>query len=439
MLKIPENLSPIYKRTIWLALGAFALVVLSKYFINDFLPAFRPSSSDFSELYATSWAWRHGQNPYNSALATAARQRVVGASGEIFLVHVPTALVLVSPLTFLSWVWAHLLFLILGAAGLVATTISILRLQGRSSWGLGTASLIVFLITFSPLRIAFEWGNIVLMALPLSLLAIVLAKSSRDVQAGLLVGITTCLKPQIGIWFVLYYLLRGRFRILFSSLAIGFFLTGLFFVFCPVPYAHLIADYRSNLHHWFAPGGLYSFTEGSEPEYLLRAQGIFYRISHQVFLSSFMSYVLFLSGLAVWANLVWHSGERVPSSLAIAALLALSFVSFYHSIPDLSVLTISLCEAFPASFRNWKKTQKLTCALLLLMMLPERSIFVFLRGHLNSVTTSSWWWDLFVVRFLVWLLLALSLALLLQMYEESSEKRRFPSTDPQALPTFKFE
>jgi|ERR1019366_7261775 hypothetical protein len=93
-----------YKKAIWLILSAVALMMVSNYLTLAILPAFNPSNSDFSELYASSWLWRQGQNPYDPVLATAARQHVVGGSAEIFLVNVPTALVLVAPFTLLPWV-----------------------------------------------------------------------------------------------------------------------------------------------------------------------------------------------------------------------------------------------------------------------------------------------------------------------------------------------
>jgi hypothetical protein len=410
-----------YKKAIWLILSAVALMMVSNYLTRAILPAFNPSNSDFSELYARSWLWRQGQNPYDPALATSARQHVVGGSSdEIFLVNVPTALVVVAPFTLLPWGSANFLFLMLGTAGLAVTILIILRFQGRSSWGLGTALLIVFLLSFSPLRIAFQWGNIVLLVLPLSILAIMLAEYRRDWQAGLLLGLAVCLKPQIGVWLCVYYLLRGRLKILSSSLAIGLFIAALFFLH-PIPCHSLIVSYRSNMQHWFGPEGPYGFM-GAVSSLTLRMQGIVYRLTHSAFVSIWIAQILFLSGAVTWGILVWRFGDRIPSSLAIASLLTLSFLSLYHSIPDASVLTIALCDAFPASLRRWTRTQTLTCLLLSLMMLPGRSIFGFLYHHLNSSITRSWWWDVFFVRYFVWLLLALSLTLLLRMREAQAEK-----------------
>jgi hypothetical protein len=51
------------------------------------------------------------------------------------------------------------------------------------------------------------------------------------------------------------------------------------------------------------------------------------------------------------------------------------------------------------------------------MMLPQRSIFVFFAHHLSASIIRSWWWDLFLTRNMVWLLLGLSVVLILRMHE----------------------
>ena len=108
-------------------------------------------------------------------------------------------------------------------------------------------------------------------------------------------------------------------------------------------------------------------------------------MTHNVSVSSWLACVLFLICAGVWGRLIWRSGARLPSSLAIAALIAASFLSFYHSIPDVSLLIIALCDAFPASLRDWTRIQKLICILLVLMMLPQRSIFCISRSSPQCV------------------------------------------------------
>src|SRR6266516_3327802 len=119
-----------YRKAILLGLCAVTLVLASNYLRGAIFPAFNPSCSDFSYLYASSWVWLHGQNPYDSALATAVRERIVGGRDQIFLVNVPTALVLTSPFAVLPWGWANFAFLLLGTGGLLVTIRFILRWAG---------------------------------------------------------------------------------------------------------------------------------------------------------------------------------------------------------------------------------------------------------------------------------------------------------------------
>ena len=409
------------KNAILLILGAVALVILSNYVTGALLLAFRPSDSDFAELYSGSWLWRYGQNPYDPALATAARHQIVGGTAPIFLVNVPTSLVLVAPFTLLPWGWGNLTFLIIGMAGLAISIALILRLRGPSRPGLGTALLIVFILAFSPLRIAFQWGNVVILILPLSLLAIELAERARDWPAGLLIGLAFCLKPQIGLWLAVYYLLRGRFKIIASAAAVAVFIAALFFLH-PIPLSTLVPSYRANMQHWFAPGGLYGFTEGSVTSVLLRTQGAFFRLTHSIAASNGMAHLLFVAGLVAWALLQWCAAQRIPPSLAIATIWSLSFLSLYHSLPDAAVLLIALCDVFPVSGQAWTRAQRLVCAVLFLIMLPQRSILVFLSRHVSASVATGVFWDLFVARYMVWLLVALSIALLLRMLDCQKNK-----------------
>lgn len=124
---------------------------------------------------------------------------------------------------------------------------------------------------------------------------------------------------------------------------------------------------------------------------------------------------------------MWRSGKQVSSPLAITTLMALSFLPFYHSIPDVAVLTVALVDAFPSPLRRWTEVQRWICFLLFVLMLPQRSIFVFLTHHLSASIIRSWWWDLFFTRYMAWIVVALSLALILRMREAGQENQELTS------------
>src|SRR5271157_2717436 len=101
------------RHVLYLLLGLLAVLMVAD-LLRSFVHAFEPNKTDFSEVYTTAWLWAHRQNPYDSALATATQQRLVGAVAQISPVYLPTGLALVSPFTFLPWVWANILWLLIG-------------------------------------------------------------------------------------------------------------------------------------------------------------------------------------------------------------------------------------------------------------------------------------------------------------------------------------
>jgi hypothetical protein len=99
-------------RGVYLLLNIVALLMVSDFVLRAVVPAFEPGRTDFSELYTSAWLWRHGQNFYNSSLATATQQRLVGVSVQAAPIYPPTTFALISPFTFLSWGWANFVWLV---------------------------------------------------------------------------------------------------------------------------------------------------------------------------------------------------------------------------------------------------------------------------------------------------------------------------------------
>jgi Glycosyltransferase family 87 len=392
------------------------LLMVSDFVIRGIVPAFQPAKTDFSEVYTGSWLWRHGQNFYNSALVTATQLQLVGVSVRVAPIYPPTTFALLSPFTFLPWGWANFLWLSLGFAGIAATILLLLHLRGSRSCNLTTLALITFLLSFDPLHQAFHLGNVVLLVVPLALCAIFLAENRRDWWAGIIIGFVICLKPQIGVWVLLYYLLRRRWLVVSGAFACGISIAATLLL-QRVSLINSIPDYRANLHYWFAPGRPYGFTEGALPFHVNIIQVLLYRWFHSVLVSNLVAHALFASGVAVWILLLLHTSFRIPAALAISSILALGFLSLYHSVSDATILTLALCWALPAKSESWTRAKVATCIIFLLMMLPGHSLLMRLSPHIAPSITTIWWWNLFVARYFVWLLLGLNIALLLGMWE----------------------
>jgi hypothetical protein len=409
-------------RISYLLFGVIAALMISDFLLRGVVPAFTPGRTDFSEVYTSAWLWRHGQNIYSSSLATSTQEKLVGVSVQVAPIYPPTTFALLSPFTFLPWKWANFIWMMLCLAGVGATVFLVWRIGGFRGWSLRTMALMTFLLTFDPLHQAFHLGNLAVVVAPLALWAILLAEREKDVAAGFVVGVATCLKPQIGIWIILYYLLRGRRKMFCSALAAAAAVAAMLWSRSAVLLESL-PDYRANLHYSFAPGRPYGFSEGALPFHVNIVQVILYQSLHSVFASNLIAYVLYLSGIAFWGWMLWRARFRIPASLAIASLMALSFIALYHSVADTTILTLALGWAIPAEEQSWTRIRIAIGVIFLLMMLPGHSALMRISPYVAASVTSAWWWRLFVTRYFVWLLSALNVALLFGMWQSAQEVR----------------
>ncbi|MGA6980881.1 MAG: glycosyltransferase family 87 protein [Candidatus Sulfotelmatobacter sp.] len=415
------------RRWLRFVLLIIALLMAGDFIFRGLLIAPGTIRNDFSEPYVGSWLLRHGENFYDSTLTTATATQLTGSRVDLVLIYQPTTLLLVMPFTFLPWAWANTIWLTLGLAAIGITISLLIRLSGLRfaddrAWVFAT-----FILTFAPLHQAFHIGNVALMAVPLCFLGIYLAEERWDFAAGVILAIATALKPQLGLWVLLFYLIQLRKRFVVGALLPAAALAGAM-IHYPVPLGALISGYRANLHYWFAPGHLIGFTEGSLPFHVSTMQVVLYQIVHRVTLTSVIAQLLFMLGLTLWVFAMVRNRFQVSVPLAISSLLALSFISLYHSVPDTTILTLALCWAYGRNADLEKNlTKRVVCIIFLLLMLPGHSVLIRSAGHLSPWLTESWWWKLLVARYFAWLLLALNCVLLYALMAS------YPKAQPSSM------
>lgn len=397
----------------WLRLlmGSIALLMLADFVFRGIVPSLGPGKNDFSEVYVGAWMWRHALNFYDAPLATATGNILGNTRVNIVLIYPPTALVLIAPFTFLPWKLANFLWLLLGLTGVAVTIAMVIKLAGLRIFEDRALLLGTFILAFDPLHQAFHQGNVALIAVPLCFLGVYLAEKTNDLASGIVLGLATALKPQLGIWFLVFYLLRLRKQI-FAGALLPAAALALAFTRYPVPTETLISSYRANLRYWFGPGRLYGFTEGALPFHVNNTQVVFYQLGHNARAANLSAYAMFFCGLALWGFAVWRAQPRIPTPLALASLGALSFVAMYHSVSDVTVLTLGLCWAFEERTKRLHGSKRVLVIIFLLLMLPGHSALIRLTPHLGSWLIESWWWRLLVARYFVWLLVSLNIVLL---------------------------
>src|SRR2546422_331504 len=89
----------IFWRMRWphLLIGVFCLVMVADFIGRGTALAFAPGKTDFTEIYTGAWLLRHGQNFYDSALATKIAAQLTGASAFEAIVYPPSALAAFTP------------------------------------------------------------------------------------------------------------------------------------------------------------------------------------------------------------------------------------------------------------------------------------------------------------------------------------------------------
>ena len=403
-------------RSFWrkIAIGAICFTMLADLTVRGLFLAFNPAKTDFTEIYTGAWLWRHGQNPYDSALATQAAARLVGTNVTEAIVYPPSTFVVFSPFTYLPWGWANFCCLLLALAGIAAIITLLLRLGNFKTSEKSAFLLLTGTLAFDPIHQAFHVGNIALLVIPLCFFGIYLAENRYDMIAGALLCLAMLVKPQLGLWVMLFYLVQRRLWFLIGS-AIPILGFAAVLWRYPLSLHALISGYSQNYQYHFGVGSHLGFTEGAQPFHVNIVQVVLYQLWPSVHGVTVLSFSIFICGLAIWAYSIWKRRFDVPAPLYISSLIAMSFISLYHSVSDASVLVLVLCWALKKDSeqkREWGWSRRLACVIFLLLMLPGHSALMRMMPHLPSTIVTALWWKLFIARYFVWVLMAMNVVLL---------------------------
>jgi len=409
------------------------LLILITLMLGDFIargviPAFAFDKNDFSDPFCASWLWRHGENPYDVALATGVNTNLVHSHIIIVPVYPPTTYLLMSPFSMLPWKWANFIFSILSFVGVLATVFLLLRIAGFTTKEDSAWFLAAVVCTFAPFHTGLHVANLAIITTALCLFAIYLADKQHDIPSGIVLAITACLKPQVGIWILIFYVVRRRWMVVIPAMLGGFLLAGMAVVRIPLSPAALILNYKTNLHYWFGPGGANDFTAANLWRFeLVNAQVVLHSLVHSIPAANALAWGLFAIGFVIWLSVVLRS-RNCPEPLALASLLALGFLPVYHRAYDTAILTLALCWALrPLAKLNL--ASKVILISLLPLVFPGESLFMRTMPHLPAWVIASWWWDSGLAAHAVWAVLLLNVALLYALVLSSSEAKEKSQSD----------
>jgi hypothetical protein len=390
--------------------------------------------NDFLSPYIQADAWTRGLDPYSPQTllrlwpAQAAHlqfvPREVGDGSIIAKRGIPTAypitsLVLIAPFSWLPWKIAYGLWFAINLVLFGIMLSAVVKLAGFSYRDIRGCLLIALVLALAPFHTGFVTGNVALAAVELGVIAVWTARQRHNLATAVLLALSAGLKPQIGLCFLLYYLVRRRWRIFVGAAALLALFAAVGLLRLEVSHTPWVGNYLNDNHVLLESGILANFTPVNPLRFgLLNLQVILYSMVGSVGLANRLAEMIGGIVLAVWLVVVWSRSSRHDELelLDLSAIAVISLLPVYHRFYDAVLLVLPLCWAF-ASWRKARLPRILTLLLMVPFLIPGGTILQTMQtnGRIPSTLAERWWWDTIVMPHEIWALFLLSLLLLYAM------------------------
>jgi hypothetical protein len=334
-----------------------------------------------------------------------------------------TCFLILAPLAVLPWHVAHALWLAISILAYSATIASLLSLTDLRQSPHLMYLFLAFALALAPVQTGLAAGSIAIVSVGLVASAIWAVGRQRSIFAGVLIALAVGLKPQIGLPFLLYYVVRRRWRV--SAIAIG--LVAMLFAVAIVRLwiggAPWIQSYLYDTKVLFSAGSLGDFTELNPTRFgLFNLQVPVYAILENRQLANIEAWLVALTMGMAWLFLVNREVGNRNELLELSAIAVISLLPIYHRIYDASLLVLPLLWCIVSLSGPLKLLARGAFALILPFLVPGGSALERLQrtGHLGALQHSRWWTG-FVMPHQAWCLFFLSLVLLLALRLNNAE------------------
>jgi hypothetical protein len=333
--------------------------------------------------------------------------------------------VLLAPVAWLPWPVAHHVWLAISLMAFGLTVLSVAQRIGFHWQEKRTYCFLALALALAPFQTGLATGSIVIVAVGFCALAVLAADRQWNIAAGVWLAVAVALKPQIGLPFLVYFLLRRRGRVVTTGAILLAILAATAVFHLTMNHTSWGDSYRYDNTILFARGSLGDFTESNPLRFGL--------VNLQVLLYTFLPdraganlLALAIAGVLglTWFFLLWRRSDSKNEFLALAALTTLSLLPVYHRLYDASLLIFPLAWGLVALSGSRNGLAKGTLVLILVFLVPGGSALEQLRHTTHFVTMQhSWWWAHIVMPHQVWALLFLSVLLLVAMRSSAAEAR----------------
>ncbi len=383
--------------------------------------------NDLSQNYTASRLWLKGQNPsapknFVALWKHEGRSRLELNDIRTHLAPPLGGLVVLAPVAAFPWKIARILWLVILLISFVATVWA-LALVGGFRWDeLRTLAFIAACLALAPFHTGLAAGNTTILVIGACAVAIWAARNRHDVAAGVLFGVACSLKPQIGAFLVLYYLVRRRWQLFVtavaSTLGLAFF-AALYLWFWGTSW---LQDYLHNARGFVTANHIDDFSSANPIRFtLINLQVPFFAITGQSSSANLLAFAV--GGLLVctWIYWVTRGNDHVPELLSLGAISIIALLPVYHRFYDAALLTVPLCWGMTwcmtQSPGRLRTTVKIALLLMAAFLVPGTAFLqqLALHGQISDAVKDSWWWNCVVMPQETWTLLLLCLVLLYEI------------------------
>jgi glycosyl transferase family 87 len=375
--------------------------------------------NDLSQNYTASRLWLHGQSPSDPRNFVALWKYEVGSRLELTDIRTHLApplggLVVMAPIAAFPWKIAKILWLSVLLISFVVTVWALALAAGLRRDEVRTLAIVAACLALAPFQTGIASGNQTILVVGLCAAAIWAAQNRRDVTAGVLFGIGCSVKPQIGAFLVLYYLVRKRWQLFITAVGstLGLVLVAAFYL--ELRGVSWVQDYVHNARGFVSTNNIDDFSSANPGRFaLINLQVPMFSITGH---SSSANLLAFLIGgflIGTWLYFVARY-QRTPELLSLGAISVISLLPVYHRFYDASLLALPLCWCTTRAIGQPPVTSKISLILMAPFLLPGAAFLQQLatQGQIPGSSTQSWWWDCFVMPHETWALLLLCVVLL---------------------------
>jgi Glycosyltransferase family 87 len=420
---LPTSASKYLQNGTRIVLWCLLLLAAAEFILRGPVRYLHPTNwNDLAQYYATSRIWQRGQNfadpqKFGALWRDELQSPMNPNTARMHISPPPGALVLFAPIAALPWTAARLVWLVALLAGFTTTVAALLKFAGLSPLEARGLAFVAGCLALAPFHTGIATGNQTILVVGLCAFGIWAAGCNRDIIAGLSFGVACSLKPHIAGFFLLYYLLHRRWRLMASAITLAVVLVMVAAAWMQLAGVAWLPDYLNNIKFGATHNSFDDFTSANPIRFMLiNLQVPFYSFTHSARSANLLAFCVGAALIIAWIILVFRNRRQEVELLSLSTIAVIGLLPLYHRLYDASVLVFPLLWCLTQSS---KLTHIANTALLLMapFLVPGAAVLQQMQNRIPESWTTSWWWDGLVMPHQTWVVLFLSLVLILGMVE----------------------